>query len=64
MAEPAAEGTVTGSCLCGAVAFAVDLPTAVCAHCHCTQCRRAHGAAYVTWFTLPKERWRVTAGES
>lgn len=38
-----------GSCLCGAVQFRVAAPTLWCAHCHCTMCQRAHGAAFVTW---------------
>lgn len=38
-----------GSCLCGAVSFDVKLPPKWVAHCHCTLCRRAHGAAFVTW---------------
>lgn len=27
-------------------------------------CRRAHGAAYVTWFGAARERFKVTSGES
>lgn len=38
-----------GSCLCGAVRFQAKLPTKWVAHCHCTYCRRAHGAPFVTW---------------
>lgn len=38
-----------GSCLCGAVTFTVPLPAQWVAHCHCTRCQRAHGAAFVTW---------------
>ena len=38
-----------GSCLCGAVRFVAALPTKWVAHCHCTYCRRAHGAPFVTW---------------
>jgi len=41
--------TSHGSCLCGGVQFSVDLPTKWVAHCHCTRCQRAHGAAFVTW---------------
>ncbi|MBI5279546.1 MAG: GFA family protein [Burkholderiales bacterium] len=41
--------TTRGSCLCGSVHFAVGLPTRWVAHCHCTRCQRAHGAAFVTW---------------
>lgn len=38
-----------GSCLCGAVRWRAALPAKWVAHCHCTMCRRAHGAGYVTW---------------
>lgn len=38
-----------GSCLCGAVRFAARLPSKWVAHCHCSRCRRAHGAPFVTW---------------
>lgn len=38
-----------GSCLCGAVSFEAGLPAQWVAHCHCSRCRRAHGAAFVTW---------------
>ena len=38
-----------GSCLCGAVGFSAGLPSKWVAHCHCTRCQRAHGAAFVTW---------------
>lgn len=36
-------------CLCGAVRIDAELPVKWMAHCHCTMCRRAHGAAFVTW---------------
>ncbi len=38
-----------GSCLCGSVRVEARLPSKWVAHCHCTYCRRAHGAAFVTW---------------
>jgi hypothetical protein len=44
-----------GSCLCGAVRFRAALPSKWVAHCHCTYCRRAHGAAFVTWAGFPSE---------
>jgi len=53
---------VAGACLCGALRFEVELPTLYCAHCHCGMCRRAHGAGFVTWFGIPQERFRITAG--
>lgn len=38
-----------GRCLCGDVRLALALPSKWVAHCHCSLCRRAHGAAFVTW---------------
>jgi hypothetical protein len=38
-----------GSCLCGAVRYSIALPPLWVAHCHCSMCRRAHGAGFVTW---------------
>jgi hypothetical protein len=48
---------VRGKCLCGAVEFSVGLPTLWMAHCHCTQCQRAHGAGFVTWVGAASERF-------
>jgi hypothetical protein len=56
------EKAIPGACLCGAVRFEVDGPLERVAHCHCTMCRRAHGAAFVTWAAVPKQRVRVTSG--
>jgi hypothetical protein len=39
----------SGSCLCGAIEFGLTFPSKWVAHCHCSLCRRAHGAAFVTW---------------
>jgi hypothetical protein len=45
----AATGWGEGSCLCGAVRYRIPLPPLWVAHCHCTICRRAQGAPFVTW---------------
>jgi hypothetical protein len=37
-----------GSCLCGSVAFAVELPFEHFRHCHCSRCRKATGTAHAT----------------
>jgi hypothetical protein len=55
--------TIRGACLCEAVQFEVTPPTKWCAHCHCTMCRRAHGAAVVTWFGVPSDSFRLIAGQ-
>jgi len=54
---------VRGSCFCGAVTFEVTLPTLFCAHCHCTMCRRVHGAGYVTWIAVPYSQFRMVTGQ-
>lgn len=53
--------SATGSCLCGAVRFRVTLPSKWVAHCHCTWCRRAHGAPFVTWAGFPTARFALEA---
>jgi hypothetical protein len=60
----ASESSVSGSCLCGAVRFTVELPTLFCGHCHCSMCRRNHGAGYVTWFGVSRSQLVVEAGGS
>ena len=55
--------TFKGECLCGKVGFEVTPPTRWCLHCHCTLCRRAHGAPFVTWFGIGKDQLRVFRGE-
>ena len=52
-----------GECLCGTVKFEVTLPTKWCAHCHCTLCRRSHGAAFVTWFGVETDQFKFIQGE-
>ena len=54
---------VHGACLCEAIQFEFVLPTLFCGHCHCSMCRRAHGAGYVTWIGVPLERFTLTAGQ-
>lgn len=41
--------TASGTSLCGAISFTAGLPGKWVARCHCTRCRRAYGAAFVTW---------------
>jgi hypothetical protein len=53
----------TGGCLCGGVRFEVEPPTKWCAHCHCSLCRRAHGAGFVTWFGVARDQFRLDDSE-
>ena len=45
---------LTGSCLCGAVAYEVDAPAGPIVHCHCSTCRKTHGAAFSTVMPAPR----------
>ena len=53
---------VNGNCLCGAVEFSADLPSKWCAHCHCSLCRMAHGAGYVTWVGFEQDQVTFVQG--
>ena len=54
---------IQGGCLCGAVRYeAIGKPFNV-THCHCTDCRRSSGAAFVTWASFRRAEFRFTQGE-
>ena len=44
---------VQGSCLCAQIAYEVELLPEKTFNCHCSFCRKAHGAAFAT-LTLAK----------
>ncbi len=65
MAKPASPGGIaTGQCLCGAVAFEIDVPARWAWHDHSAASRRAHGAAYATYVGSWRKRFRITRGET
>ncbi len=53
---------LTGTCLCGAVAYEADAAAARIAHCHCRTCRKTHGAAFSSVTAVPREKFRWTRG--
>ena len=53
---------IGGRCECGRVRFEVDGGIVDFSHCHCSQCRRLHGAAYATFAGVARERFRYVAG--
>lgn len=57
-------GSVGGGCLCGAVRWRIALPPKWVAHCHCSMCRRAHGAGFVTWVGVSREAFTLERGDS
>lgn len=51
-----------GSCLCGQVRLEVDEFLPCTGHCHCSMCRKFHGAAYATIAEARQDQFRWTAG--
>jgi hypothetical protein len=41
-----------GSCLCGSVRYRVEGDFDRVTHCHCSMCRKSHGAAFATYATV------------
>ena len=53
-----------GSCCCGRVRFRVQGPFGTFSHCHCTDCRKTHGAAFATYIGAARVRFGFLQGES
>jgi len=54
---------ITGSCLCGAVAYEVDGLSGPISHCHCRTCQKAHSAAFATTARAMRSGFRWTSGD-
>ena len=55
---------LSGHCECGRVRFEVDGEIVDFSHCHCSQCRRLHGAAYATFAGVDRDQFRYLAGDT
>lgn len=56
-------GPYQGSCLCGAIRFEVDEFIPNTGHCHCSMCRKFHGAAFATIAEAWSRHFRWLSGE-
>ena len=56
------EHTILGSCLCGAVRFTQRGPFTHLTHCHCSICRKHHGAPFATDVASPLDGFQLLAG--
>jgi len=54
--------TLRGSCLCGTVQYQVDDAFDYALNCHCSNCRRATGAAFKPFAGIAASRLQVLAG--
>jgi hypothetical protein len=55
---------IHGSCLCGQVRFALEGGARFINHCHCSMCRKMHGAAFGSFLHADGRQFRWLAGES
>ncbi len=54
---------IRGSCLCGQVRFELDGGVQLINHCHCSMCRKAHGAAFGSFLHAQGRGFRWVSGE-
>ncbi|MBS0417638.1 MAG: GFA family protein [Proteobacteria bacterium] len=52
-----------GQCLCGTVRYEVSGPFGSMTHCHCSMCRKHHGAPFATYVSAPLGAFRWICGE-
>lgn len=55
---------ITGRCECGAVTYTIEGEINDYSHCHCSQCRRLHGAAFGSYGGVDRSAFRWRSGES
>ena len=53
-----------GQCLCGAIKYEVDAFNSKMGHCHCSMCRKFHGAGSVTLGEAAWDDFRWTQGQA
>jgi len=55
---------VSGSCLCGAVAYQFSGPVKVFQYCHCSRCRKFTGAAHAANIIIDPAQFQWLSGEA
>jgi hypothetical protein len=53
---------MTGGCLCGAVRYESDGEPVFALQCHCRDCQRSSGTAYIAAVRVPSAGFRITRG--
>ena len=56
------EPLLLGGCLCGSVRYQIVGALGSAGHCHCSMCRKAHGAAFSSNTLVPTGNLTVVAG--
>lgn len=52
-----------GSCLCASIRYELLATPKAVSHCHCSQCRKAHGALFASFGSVPRRALRIVQGE-
>jgi hypothetical protein len=53
-----------GACLCGDIRWEISSNPSTISSCHCSMCRKAHGAAFATYIGVADRDFRWRAGQS
>ena len=56
------DSAFSGRCFCGQVRYELTGKPIFACHCHCESCRRAAGAAFVTWVSFARDSLALTSG--
>lgn len=55
--------TIQGGCLCGGMRYQISGPLTEVGNCHCSMCRRFHGAAFTTRARVGAAHFRWLSGQ-
>ena len=55
---------IKGRCECARVQYEIQSELEEFCHCHCSICRRLHGAAFATWGGVARDQFTYKSGES
>ena len=54
---------IRGSCLCGGIKFEFTGPMSTSSNCHCSMCRKQHGAAFRSRARVEQKDFKWLQGE-
>jgi hypothetical protein len=54
---------ISGSCLCGTLRYEIEGPFTIMMNCHCSMCRKHHGAPFATFAGASTKGFRWLGGE-
>lgn len=55
---------IEGGCQCGTLRYQAGGGVSDLSHCHCSMCRKLHGAAFATFAAVERKKFEWTAGEA